>query len=759
MKRQPAKSRNRLWLVPAIASALLFVAAGLQPVIAQTNTFPTSGNAGIGTTTPANPLDVSSNQDAVVRLIGLNNPSGGSSAQAALSFFEGATEKAKLAINGSGATGYVGGARAFQVWNFQNAPIVFGTNSVERVRIDGSGNVGIGLSPIYTLDVNGGVNGFRIKAASTQSNDTIATFENSSAIQMIVRANGNVGIGTTAPSNLLHLNSGSSPSSQLRLSANNAGSLSGLAYSADNIALGFDVDWNNGWIARHGTVASLYKIGSKLQMMGSVGNTVGSPIATWTPYTTLDLTTGNFGIGTTATTYGRLVVNKIIRIDDDSGSPTGSDTLNGAPNIYLGTTSGGNAFQFNGGGGLDLWQHNNAAWGRTVTFAKTGNVGIGTTSPGYKLDVAGQIRSSTGGFVFPDGTVQTTASSGTGGTQWANNAGGINYSSGNVGIGTSTPGNRFEVIESNSATASSIRVLSGSASAYAGYAIGRTGTEGYWGIAGGATHYSNAAVAGDVVLRSESNLILSNSSNSTLYLKSNGNVGIGMTTPTTKLEVADAITSSGSGAGLIFKPRNGSGQTWQWYNPSGADARLWNPAGGDVLTVQNAGNVGVGTGTPTEKLHVAGNGKFTGNLTVDGNIAAKYQDVAEWVRSAEQHAAGTVVVLDSTKSNEVIASTQAYDTRVAGVISAQPGIALGESGVDKVLVATTGRVKVKVDASRAPIHTGDLLVTSDIPGVAMKSQPVNLGGVQLHRPGTLIGKALEPLEKGSGEILVLLSLQ
>jgi hypothetical protein len=76
-----------------------------------------------------------------------------------------------------------------------------------------------------------------------------------------------------------------------------------------------------------------------------------------------------------------------------------------------------------------------------------------------------------------------------------------------------------------------------------------------------------------------------------------------------------------------------------------------------------------------------------------------------------------------------------------------------------VLVATTGRVKVRVDATKGAIKVGDLLVTSETPGVAMKSQPLDLGGVPIHRPGTLIGKALESLEKGTGEILVLLSLQ
>ena len=82
-----------------------------------------------------------------------------------------------------------------------------------------------------------------------------------------------------------------------------------------------------------------------------------------------------------------------------------------------------------------------------------------------------------------------------------------------------------------------------------------------------------------------------------------------------------------------------------------------------------------------------------------------------------------------------------------------------EGGENKVLVATTGRVRIKVDATNGPIQIGDLLVTSDKEGVAMKSLTVDVGGIQIHRPGTIIGKALEPLAQGTGEILVLLSLQ
>jgi len=171
------------------------------------------------------------------------------------------------------------------------------------------------------------------------------------------------------------------------------------------------------------------------------------------------------------------------------------------------------------------------------------------------------------------------------------------------------------------------------------------------------------------------------------------------------------------------------------------------------VRIDSAGRVGIGTSTPTALLHVAG------NAMVDGNIAAKYQDVAEWVETGGPLAPGTVVVVNPEAANAAQPSAKAYDVGVAGAVSAQPGVVLGEQGATKSLVSQSGRVKVKVDASYGAIKAGDLLVTSPTPGYAMKSKPVRVGGVALHRPGTIVGKALEPLASGTGEILVLLTLQ
>ena len=215
--------------------------------------------------------------------------------------------------------------------------------------------------------------------------------------------------------------------------------------------------------------------------------------------------------------------------------------------------------------------------------------------------------------------------------------------------------------------------------------------------------------------------------------------------------------SGGSGIRITNKDLSPT-RAWLFYpttNGSNTDLRLWEygTPNDDRVTFQAGGNVGIGTTSPTSKLHVAG------DVRVDGNIAAKYQDVAEWVDSVEPLEAGTIVVIDDSTDNRVTAAAQPYDFRVAGAISASPGVVLGEPGSGRVLVAQSGRVRIKADASYGAIHAGDLLVSSPTKGAAMRSEPVDVGGVKMHRPGTLIGKALEPLDEGIGEILVLLTLQ
>src|SRR5258708_7445679 len=177
-----------------------------------------------------------------------------------------------------------------------------------------------------------------------------------------------------------------------------------------------------------------------------------------------------------------------------------------------------------------------------------------------------------------------------------------------------------------------------------------------------------------------------------IRLDSTGNLGIGTSAPSDPLQV-DAPAGWGM---RIRYPGDG-----QYLRFSANQVASFTSAGGanNLYLNGGSGNVGIGTLTLNSgyRLDVNGNTNVTGNLNTTGtitggNIVAKYQDVAEWVPASEQLPAGTVVVLDTTKSNQVITSTEAYDTRVAGVVSKQPAIALGQSGKHKVLVATTGRV-------------------------------------------------------------------
>jgi hypothetical protein len=79
------------------------------------------------------------------------------------------------------------------------------------------------------------------------------------------------------------------------------------------------------------------------------------------------------------------------------------------PNVFVpGTTIDANEMNKN----FDYLEERSWDLSGSTLYYNKGSVGIGTTTPGQKLTVAGTIESMSGGFKFPDGTVQTTAATG-----------------------------------------------------------------------------------------------------------------------------------------------------------------------------------------------------------------------------------------------------------------------------------------------------------------------------------------------------------
>lgn len=123
-------------------------------------------------------------------------------------------------------------------------------------------------------------------------------------------------------------------------------------------------------------------------------------------------------------------------------------------------------------------------------------------------------------------------------------------------------------------------------------------------------------------------------------------------------------------------------------------------------------------------------------------------------------APGMVVSIDPSQPGKLVVADQAYDCKVAGIISGagdvRPGMLMGQDGsiADGAHpVALTGRVYCLVDASKGAIQPGDLLTSSGTPGHAMKVTDAARAN------GAILGKAMTSLSEGKGLVLVLVSLQ
>jgi hypothetical protein len=76
-----------------------------------------------------------------------------------------------------------------------------------------------------------------------------------------------------------------------------------------------------------------------------------------------------------------------------------------------------------------------------------------------------------------------------------------------------------------------------------------------------------------------------------------------------------------------------------------------------------------------------------------------------------------------------------------------------------LLIVVQGLAQVKVSALAGSIDPGDLLSNTSQGGYAGKAPEMILGDVVAPMPGTILGKALEPLDSGDALIYAFIMLQ
>ena len=581
----------------------------------------TSGNVGIGTASPGTKLDVQGNvSGGGVNGRALNNDAGASSSAGFTVSTGGGVSAAFFAFGTSAA--YVGVS--------SNHPLAFQTNNTERMRIDSSGNVGIGTaSPGAKIEVVGSQANWRrfstdtapfyfpvIKARGvagapttvvlgdaisawqaygyTGSNElqaagitarvdvsgtvsstsmpgaidfaTTANGASSSTTRMTIDSSGNVGIGTASPGKKLQV---ADTTNQLSLTTG-----------------------TNELIARaSSTEVALYTF-QALPMVFYTNNTERLRIDS----------SGNVGIGVvpTANTVSRLFV-------------AGDNTLTGASRGFL----------FN-----MYYSTANLRWEYAGTGTGAGWIDSG--SGNYTFQTTGSTSGVAGGAASPSERMRIDAS-------------------GNVGIGTASPGSIAKLTVANTGTTDNNR-LGVSASNYLSLPsftasfigqgdISATGTQcGLSNASLGYVLFQNTS-AGLIYTNGGTPLVFGTSGTERMRIDSSGNVGIGTASPGAKLDVVSSgganIVQSRSTSGYASFLANAStgNQAYHFFQVNSVETARITSDSGNVLTfstgaalermrIDSSGNVGIGTASPSERLVVGGGGNMllAGASTGDQSI-------------------------------------------------------------------------------------------------------------------------------------------
>lgn len=560
------------------------------------------------------------------------------------------------------------------------------TASAERLYINSSGNVGIGTtSPGHKLQVSGTsgtswstllqsnsksavysahADGYGMAIETSQNTSAIYTFKVAGGDGTNIGTNeyfritgtGNVGIGTSSPSNRLTVSSGAYSSSSTVVSILNTNS----AQKAHVLYDTFLIQQDDAPTLRIYETAenasatiSLDNGLTSFAVTGEIGLFVnGDPGAQgWTGLNGTQAvrikTNGNVGIGTTSPSYKTTIASNprntdVLCVVSDQINADGAQSYVGISLQDQYANGGGNV------SAIRSYSNLYSQWGSKLTFSTTGNtgngvlermrinelgnVGIGTSSPNRLLTVAG----TTSGLIALNASSyrNTTIGSDSVGNfiVYDDTAGSYRMvinSSGNVGIGTASPSGATRLhVEGGRGLVRTVN------SAWGQFAVVNPNNDEVgivWaaegtGYPGSDSTYTQQWIAGLSPFGTGTNKwSLTNKTlgaNTAITVLENGNVGIGTTSPIGKLSVdggdirfndANAAASyylrlnhNSSHDGGILLTRDASTFDWQINNGTNGDLVMYSYGTGSAafLINRSTGNVGIGTTSPSSKLQI-----------------------------------------------------------------------------------------------------------------------------------------------------------